>query len=187
MKPSQAQKDWANILRSTVGGEVAVTMYGDEEQVARIPIFTGKTNGGVIAATIGLMEVNQSSNPTNKVHCEILLDSRRDSPVVPSILSTISFYVLKNEWKVAPGKIFEDIVSMYLPETKLPHIYFTAPFQWRDLSKVELPDRTIYPLVAIPISPVEANLASVNQGKELEALWEKLGTDVLNWERDSAL
>lgn len=187
MKPSQAQKDWANILRSRVGGEVAVTMYGDEEQVARIPIFTGKTNGGVVAATVGLMEVNQSRNPANEIHCEILIDSRRDNPAVPSILSTISFYVLKNEWKVAPGKIFEDIVAMYLPETKLRHTYFTAPFQWSDLGKVELLDRTIYPLVAIPISAAEATLASINQGKELESLWERLGTDVLDWERDSAV
>lgn len=187
MKPSQAQKEWANILRSRVGGEIAVNMYGDEEHVARIPIFTGKTNGGVIAATVGLMDVNQSRNPAIEVHCEILIDSRRDSPAVPSILSSIAFYILKNEWKVAPGNIFEDIVSMYLPETKLPHLYFTAPFQWSDLGKVELLDRTIYPLVAIPISAAEATIASVNQGKELESLWERLGTDVLDWECGSAL
>jgi hypothetical protein len=187
MKPSQAQKDWANILRARIGGEAAVTMYGDEEQTTRIPIFTGKTGGGVIAATIGLMDVNQSGNPDFKVHSEVLIDSRRDSPAVPSILSTISFYVLKNEWKVAPGSIFEDIVSMYLPGTRLPHIYFTAPFQWKDLGKVELIDRIIYPLVAVPISSAEAALASTNKGNDLESLWERLGTDVLDWERESAL
>jgi hypothetical protein len=82
--------------------------------------------------------------------------------------------------------VFHDVVKMYVPGTELPHVMFTAPFQWDTMSKLSLSEKTIYPLVAIPISEAEAEVARANGGQGLEALWVQQSTDVLDWSRKSA-
>jgi hypothetical protein len=58
---------------------------------------------------------------------------------------------------------------------------------FRDLSRVTLSDRTIFPLVAVPISEAESELARANAGRDLEDLWQRKSTDVLDWARTSAI
>ena len=186
MNPSSAQKEWANRLRSQLGGLAAVTNFYDETNTAQIPIFTSTNSDGIVASTIGLMEVDQSRQPSKEIRTEILMDQRGHDERICNILSTIAFYILKNGWRVAPGTIFESMVSMYIPDTCLPHVYFTAPFQWDNMAKVSLSDRIIYPLIAVPISETESVVAGKNTGRDLEALWVQRGTDVLNWGRRSA-
>jgi len=95
--------------------------------------------------------------------------------------------MLKDGWRVRPGVIFESMVSMYFPDTKLPHVMFTAPFQWPGMGNVPLSEKTLYPLVAIPVSEAESRLASLNAGKDLERLWEERSVDVLDWGRLSVI
>jgi hypothetical protein len=187
MTPTQAHKDWAIFLRSQIGGKVSVAMYDDDERTTRIPIFSGETEGGVVGATIGLMDFDQSRSPAVPLRTEILVDSHMHDAGVLNVLSTIAFYVMKNKWRVAPGVIFEDIFEMYFPDTALPHVYFTAPYQWDSMAKIVLSDQTIYPLLAIPISAAEADLAGQNSGRDLESLWTANRVDVLDWNRKSSI
>jgi len=119
-----------------------------------------------------------------QINSEIILDKRGYDERVPNVLSTIAFYIIKNGWRIAPGAVFKDMMRMYFPEISLPHIYFTAPFQWSTMSKVDLPGETIYPLVAIPISEEESKIAGENDGRVLEKIWAKEQIDVLNWNRE---
>lgn len=187
MVPQKSHKEWANVLRSRVGGSVAITKYSDDARARHVHIFSSESGGGIVAATIGLMEINQSRNSAVDVRTEVLLDSRANDPRVGNVLSTIAFYILKDGWRVTPGTVFENLVSMYFPDTSLPHIYFTTPFQWSDMGKVALSEQVIYPLLAIPVSEAEAELASVDSGRELENLWASRSVDVLNWERASVV
>ena len=173
-------------MKSLVGGNCAVTAYWDEPEENRALIFTSNNSEGIVAATVGLMDINQSRRPGLEVHSELIMDQRGPDERIGNILSTIAFYVLKDGWKVAPGVVFESMVEMYIPETNLPHVMFVAPFQWDNMSKVVLPDRTLYPLVAVPISEAESQVARTNEGRDLEALWVSKNVDVLNWERPSA-
>lgn len=187
MTLTQAHKDWANFLRSQIGGKTSVTMYDDDERTTRIPIFSGEIEGGVVGATIGLMDFDQSGNLGVQLRTEVLIDSRVQDARVLNVLSTIAFYVMKDKWRIAPGVIFEDIFQMYFPGTALPHIYFTGPYQWDDMTKVVLGDQTIYPLLAIPISTAEADLASRDSGRDLESFWTANSVDVLDWNRTSSI
>ena len=187
MNPTQAHKDWANYLRDQVGGKASIAMYYDEDRTTQIPIFSGETEGGVVAATIGLMDYEQSKNPSVRLRTEILIDSHKYDARIFNVLSTVAFYVMKNNWRVRPGVIFEDMLSMYFPNTMLRHIYFTTPFQWSGISKVKVADDVIYPLLAIPVSEAEADLASTNDGRELESLWLENETQVLDWSRKSSI
>jgi len=185
--PSDNHKAWAIHLRSLIGGEISVHVYYDETEEHSIPIFTSTNDEGTLCATLGLMEIDQSQNPDVQIHSEIILDKRGSSEGVANVLSTLAFYIIKNGWRVAPGVVFKDIMRIYFPELNLPHLYFTTPFQWTAMSKVKLPEGTIYPLVAIPISESEDKMASEENGQALENMWAKENVDVLNWNRANAL
>jgi len=180
-------KYWAKHLRSLVGGECAVTAYYDEPEQNEIDIFTSVNSEGILASTIGLMDYDQSRNTRVEIHSEIIMDRRGKDERIANILSTIAFYVIKDGWKIAPGVVFEEMVKMYIPESKLPHVMFVAPFQWSDMSKVVLSNKTIFPLIAVPISEQESRMAASNNGLDLETLWQERSIDVLDWERSSAV
>jgi hypothetical protein len=59
-KIPDAHKQWAQHLRTTIGDVCAVTSYLDEPEENRIHIFTSQNGDGIVAATVGLMEHNQS-------------------------------------------------------------------------------------------------------------------------------
>ena len=183
---SDNHKQWAQHLRATVGGACAVTSYLDEPEENRIHIFTSQNSEGIVAATVGLMGINQSRQPGREVYSEVLMDQRGHDERIGNILSTIAFYIMKDGWRIAPGVIFESMIEMFVPETELPHVMFTSPFQWDEMSKIVLGDRAIYPLIAVPISEAESAIARKNQGVDLEALWERHSVDVLDWGRSSA-
>lgn len=185
--PTSAHSSWAIHLRQLVGGEIAVNVYYDELKEYSIPILTSENYEGIVAATIGLMDIDQSKKSKNNIFTEIIMDQRGHDERISNILATIAFYIIKDGWTVAPGTIFGSIAVMNIPETKLPLIYFTSPFQWDTISSVTLPGKTIYPLLAIPISEEEYKLAAANSGLVLENLWEKYSVDVLNWNRESVV
>ena len=92
---------------------------------------------------------------------------------------------MKDGWEVAPGVTFARIVEMYAPDLRVKHILFVAPFQWdRGLTRAELGDRTIYPLLAVPITEGELGLVKAHGSLELERGWERSSTDVLDWSRN---
>ncbi len=187
MTPSQAQKDWATLLKNRLAGTTSVRRYYNDSKTIEIPISATATADGIVAATVGLTDINQSRNPSVALYTELMMHSRDNDETICNVLSTIAIYILKDQWRANPGTIFNDQVALYFPKTKLPHIYFTAPFDWENWGRVALSDRVINPLLAIPVSEAEANFALTQSGQELEALWKNSGTDVFNWKRASAV
>lgn len=184
--PSKNQKAWAEYLRDQIRDDVCVTKYYDEDESHSIAVFFSKQNGGVVASNIGLMDWDQSCRPAMSIPCEVLMDDREDTPEIGNIISTMAFYVMKDGWKLSPGAVFEDLISMYLRSPKLPHLYFTTPFQWgKEMVRVNLSETTIFPLLAVPISDAESIFVKQSGGEELESLWEAHGVDVLDWKRSS--
>lgn len=180
-------KLWAQYLRAAVGGACAVTSYLDEPEENRIHIFSSQNSEGIVAATVGLMGINQSRQVGKEIYSEVIMDQRGYDERIGNILSTIAFYVIKDGWKIAPGVIFESMVEMFVPETELPHVMFTSPFRWDRKTRVLLGEKTVYPLVAVPISEAESEIAAKNQGRDLEELWERQSVDVLDWGRRGAV
>jgi len=169
-----------------MGGECAVTSYLDDSGANKIHIFTSISSEGIVAATLGLSDIDQSGARGLGQFTEIIMDKRNADERVAKVLSTIAFHILKDGWRVRPGVIFESMVQMYFPGTKLPHVMFTTPYQWRGMGKVALSEKTIHPLIAIPVSEAESRFAASNAGEDLERVWEERSVDVLDWERSSA-
>ena len=186
--PPASHKEWVRYFADVVPGELRVTKYYDEDESHLIPIATSSQHDGLVAATVGLMDVDQSQNPDVTIPAEVVMDARGDAEELENVLSTIAFYIIKDGWRIRPGAVFEQLVEMYCPDLAVPHIYFTAPFQWGErMTRVELSDRVVYPLLAVPISEPELKLLKQEGDEALEAVWESAGTDVLSWTRGSAV
>lgn len=183
---SPAQEKWAKLLHERSRGGVVAT-FGDPTRGAVVPIFLARNSSGDFAATLGLMELSQTAPPEKPIWTELLMVRRGADDRVCNLLATAALYVLKDGWRVAPGVVFESLVSMYYPDTRLPHLYFTVPSMFDGLERVELGERTLHPLIAFPISERESQLARTDHGDALESLWESKATDVMDWSRASVL
>src|SRR4051812_47331978 len=185
-KPPAAHIEWAKYLRAQVPGDaVHVRLHYDEAERNRIAILTSENAAGIVAATVGVMDIDQSRPGQPPLATEILLDARGRPPYIANVAATIGFYIVKDGWRVAPGVTFADMVGMYAPELAVKHVVFVPPFQWDDgrLTKVALADRTVYPLLAVPITDGELQLVRDHGAEALQDRWERQSTDVLDWGR----
>jgi flagellar basal body-associated protein FliL len=89
-------KEWAKHMRQLVGGNASVTAYYDEPHANTIHIFASANSDGIVAATVGLMEINQSHKPGVEIYSEIIMDQRGRDERISNVLSTIAFCVIKD-------------------------------------------------------------------------------------------
>lgn len=184
LKP--AFREWALYLGKLIPGSLQVTRYFDEDNAIFVDIFTSRSEKGVVASTIGVMDFDLSRNPKFSLFTEILMDARGTISIVENVLSTIAFYIMKNSWQPAPGVIFESMVSMYDADSRVPHVIFLPPFQWASgMTKVELNDKTVYPLLAVPITESEKEYVRQNGADALFNHWDSLKLDIFDWNRGS--
>lgn len=180
--PSKSNKEWANIVSTSIGGSKYVANYYDEQEIASIHVLTMLSEGGKVCATIGLMD-GQHEPPT-----EILMDSISEDVKLENIISMAAFFIMKDGWKIKPGAVFETLVSEYHPELSVKHLLFVPQYQWGEvLTKVKLEQDYIYSLLALGITNEELNFISQNGVSALEDLWEKDNANVLNWHRSSSV
>jgi antitoxin YqcF len=178
-------KRWVDHLKRKVPGQLHVVAYYDDKKRHSIDIFTSQNANGVVAATIGLMDVSQSRKPGIDLFTELLMDVRGGNRYLCNILSTVSFFILKDGWKVAPGVVFEKMVSMYMPRSRMKHVLFMPPYQWDEgMTRVDLVSRTICPLLGVPITDDEMTFVKDRGADALQQRWSETGTDVLDWKRD---
>ena len=182
------RQHWYEHLCRFGGADASVHGYTESGGTRSVEVFRASSDSGTLLATIGLMDIDQSPLPSATVFSEILMDSRGREEKLGSILGTIGLNVLKHRVRIAPGVIFERAIDVYLPQHPLPHAMLVAPFQWKEgMTKVQLSGKTIYPLVAVPISESERIFATEQSPRALEQLWESRQVDVLDWSRASAV
>jgi hypothetical protein len=182
------RQQWYTHLCRFGGANATVHAHTDQSKAHTIEVFRADSDEGVLLATIGLMDIDQSPNPSTPVFSEILMDTRSRDEKLGSVLATIAFHVMKHQWRIAPGVLFERAIDLYFPQHALPHAMLVPPFQWKTgMSEVKLATKTIHPLVAVPISEAERQFATENSPHALEQAWESQRVDVLDWGRASAV
>jgi hypothetical protein len=186
MPPDRQQ--WYEHLCRFGGANATVHEYRDHAGAHGVEIFRGVSDGGVLLATIGLMDVDRSPHPGAAVFSEILMDTWNQDDKMGSVLATVAFHVMKHNLRVAPGVLFEHVIGEYFPGHSLPHVMLVAPFQWETgMTKVELASKTIYPLVGVPVSDAERAFAVSRSPLELEHAWASQRVNVFDWDRASAV
>lgn len=186
MKPEH--KQWAVYLRQRTPGEMRIERFFDGPELHHVDVMTVQAEEGVIVGTIGLMDVDLSDDAKQTVFCELVMDSRGRNTAIQTVVATAALAVLGEGRKVAPGVVYEDMVSMYVPSLQVKHLLFIAPFQWEDdMMRVELDDKTILPLLGVPITDSEFDFVKENGPIALEKLMADKECDVFDWNRQAAV
>ncbi len=185
---SPEHKQWAVYLRQRTPGEMKIERFFDGPELHHIDVMTCESEEGVIVGTVGLMEVELSDDASQSVRCELLMDAKGKNTAMPTVVATAALAVLGEGRKVAPGVVYEDMVSMYVPDLEVKHLWFIAPFQWgEDMVRVELEGRTLLPLLGVPITESEFDFVKENGPIALEKLMAEKEVDVFDWRRGSAV
>lgn len=186
----EVHREWALHLRDNTPGAPSVQSFHDEGGTHAIDIFFSADSDGAVAATIGLMDIDiRVPGSDDPVFTEILIDSKNGGDTILNVLSTVAFYIMKDGWRPAPGVIFEQMIEMYEPSLAVKHIMFVPPFQWSgdEMTRVALSSRTIYPLLAVPITNPERDFAVTRGSDALQLSMEHGGVDVFDWKRASSV
>lgn len=186
-KPTESQKELYKKLSPILGIDSKVVRYGDDNNdksifILECPDPTDEKT--MFYSTIGLMDF-----PTDDIKYEILFTAYTTFECAGNILSSSAFFVIKDNWKISNGVVFETLVEMFLPNNKdMKHVLFTSPFLWEDkLEGFEVQNEEILFLLAIAISDAELQYKNKNGLPALESIFEEKNVDIFDLDRASAL
>lgn len=105
-----------------------------------------------------------------------------------NVIATAAFNIINDRHFCAPGVVYPNLVARYDDELDMQHVLFVPPFVWGDQpATMELPDKTVAFLHALPISDAELRYADQNGSEALEDLFEQHQIDVFDIERVSVV
>ncbi len=189
------RKKIAHTVTQAIGIEPSVRTYLDEKEQHSIDLLSltdPDTRAIKIYCSIGVSESNnlvrQQDGNFKNVPVELLMTGYEPFDSIPNILVTCGFYITKNQWVCQPGAVFRKIIEIYHGDKEMKHVMFVPPFLWGDrLPAVEQEDKTVYFLLAVPISDQELEYLEQHGGQKLEALFEQHNIDLFDLDRKSIL
>lgn len=192
--PTDAEKRVFDAIRDYFGDEQPrIREHVDEGGTARVFVAASRNApwpGMNSFATVGVARVPLIVDGRElRVRVEIVAGSLGDDMRIEEVLATAAFCVINSGWVPMPGVIFPDVVSVHGFSCELSHVYFASPFVWtrKFPHLVELYDRRILLLHAIPISDGERRFADENGVEALEALLNDSEADTFDLSRTPTL
>jgi hypothetical protein len=180
----------AKFALQAFGGKPNVSKYWDDANVSNIDLLTTVRPHDSVAyySTIGLSSHSIDYVVDEKpLRLEIAGACATEFEHYPNVIATCAFCIINSKFSISHGKIFRDIVTMYYPSSEMKHILFVSPFLWEDLKHLDLEDRKVVWLLAVPISEPEFLFAQEKGTSALEDLFEHKKIDVFDIERKSIL
>lgn len=186
----QELKQVAQIENRAIGGSPLVNRYWDSENIKYIDIYEANNRpekGVKTCATIGLSKTDIHLISGNKdVRIELISACDNSIEDLPSIIASTAFEIMDKE-EACYGAIIDNVISEYVEDSEMAHVYLMNPFLWDDLKTIEFPDKWVSWLLAIPISDKEKDYAIKNGYEALEDLFEKKQIDVYDLYRKSVV
>lgn len=186
MAISDSRKAIGRYLRDAIGGSPRVSKYHDAAEAKEIDILAiaGEPDAGSTAiATIGLSDHDLGLTAGGKpLRIELVMVHRTGQDRAANVLATSAFDIIDRAVAVRPDDVLEDEIAEYFPDSPLRHLLLADPFIW-DLPTLDLPDRRVAFLHAVPIAPGELAVAERQGTPALLDLLEQGGADVADLER----
>lgn len=191
MSVTKENKIIAKAALEAFGGKPSVSRYWDENRISNVDILStvDRPYDGVTSySTIGLADYPIGYSVEEKpLRIEIVGASATIFDSFANILSTCAFNIINSKQPISHGEIFKGIVKMYYPESEMEHVLFTSPFLWGKLNTIDLSDKKVTWLLAVPISTKEFLFAEKEGSEALEDLFEKEQIDIFDINRNSVL
>jgi hypothetical protein len=140
----------------------------EENTVSILTCVDSPSTGYSTYSTVSLHE-HENRLDGRDIRTELAGVAETTVTAYPDVLSTAAFYVIKDQWLVAPGVVFPGLLLDYELGTEMEHIMWAPPFPWAPLQSVEIsPDLTVHWLVAVPIYESERQFLLLNGYFEFE-------------------
>ncbi|MEO1333709.1 MAG: suppressor of fused domain protein [Myxococcota bacterium] len=183
-------RELAKVIANGFGGEPRVDRFWDADDKTSVDVLQcspSPINGVTSYATLGV-----SFTPVVKdgrqlpIYTELIGACGTTFTDFPNCLATAAFNVLNTGWSIAPGIVFRDVVRMYRSTGDMNDLLFVPPFLWSGLpTSVEMDDRKVSLLLAVPISTSERRYAVDCGVAALEKVFEQAQIDIFNLDRSS--
>ncbi|TYR81273.1 suppressor of fused domain protein [Priestia megaterium] len=104
-------------------------------------------------------------------------------PLFSSILGNCVFHMMKSHVSIFPGAIYKDVITALDDSLHMQHILLIPPFLWDNFSTIELSDKKVAFLQAVPISEKERTFALEYGVDSLLSRFDDEHVNVFNLER----
>ena len=180
------------ILYEEIEANAKVHRYYDREEKAKIDIYMAKDRPEVMLSTystIGLSEytIGVTDRKGREIRVEFIGVCSTEVEIFPDILSSCAFNIINSKYTCKPGIVYPGVISSYLKETDMKHIYFASPFLWEGLQGHELNNHAVAWLLVIPISDAEFDYLRYNGDEAFEELLEQSEVDFSDIYRNSVI
>jgi hypothetical protein len=159
-------------LRQKLGGESSVHAYYDEGETNVVAIVEADATPAPSLTTYATASLHDCVNRLDDrdVRVELFVVGLRECSELGKLLATAAFCVAKNQWLVAPGVVFPNIVSDYFPTAAVKHLMWVEPLDFANLSgmRVDGLEVPLFPLQGVPITDAEYGLLRANGFDALE-------------------
>jgi len=184
-KPSEYKKEFYKKLSPILGICSKVIGYGDETNTTEVDMLSCIDPIDNNVTFYGILALNEQASHNE---FEILMASYTKNEYIPNILSTCAFFIIKNDWKIQHGTVFEKMVEEYYPKSDVQHIYFTQPYIWEDkLEDFQINEKYVKFLLAVPITDKELEYINQNGYEEFENRLEENNVDIFDIKRKSII
>lgn len=147
-------------LHERLGGTPSVARYYNVDESASVIITTladVPVPDWAIFSTTGL---SQAPNllAGEDIRVELLACARTGDDEMRNVLATCAFNVASSGWTAAPGVVFRDVITEYLPDATAPHMMWTEPFVAEGLGTATISEvGTIHWLQGVPLTSREVD------------------------------
>jgi antitoxin YqcF len=121
----------SDFFRSALGGDAHVRAYYDEPERYVVSVVEAAHTPSPTLATYATASLHAVPNVMDghDIRVELLMVAKEGEDAAANVVATAAFCVIKNGWLAAPGVVFPNAVREYLPETTVPHLMWTEPFE----------------------------------------------------------
>lgn len=191
-QPSESNKLIAHKLKDAFGGTPQVIGHKHDYSDREIHLLLATDSPDPGLTTIGT--VGLSDSPMLKDHQEFATRlelvgfcTNEDAKILSNILAAVSFYQMQTNQLIYPGFVLPNFTKEFVADTTVPHLYFSAPALWEDLSDTQLPDKRVNWLWVFPISESEARFIQEKGDNAFEDQLEASDADLTDMHRPSTV
>lgn len=152
----------SDFFRSALGGDAHVRAYYDEPEPYVVAIVEAAHTPSPTLATYATASLHAVPNVMDghDIRVELLMVAKEGEDAAANVVATAAFCVIKDGWLAAPGVVFPNAVREYFPGTTVPHLMWTEPFDFADLSTIRVDgmDENVHVLQGVPLTEPERAL-----------------------------
>jgi len=192
--PTPRHKAVARHALAVFGGTPVVHAYHHDRietlSIDILEVDDSPEDGLVSYSTLGLFDaelLHDDGKPMD-TRVELCADMPEDLEEWGAVMATAAFGVMRQGHAAIPGRVLEDCVSEYYPDTTVPHLYLCVPYSWREGSfpGLELDGgATVHWLQAVPISDRERDYIESAGHEAFEDALVDADPDIYDLQRES--